>query len=364
MPRKRALDKWVTSFVDRNGKERFRFRRHGLSHYLPPPGSKEYLEAYKRAVSGTGGDPNAREGSVEDLVARFYRTVQFRRVSADWQKTMRQSIEPFREEFGKDMVRNFRPKDIDAILETRFEKRIVDGKVVGGSASAERLREMLMRLFKLAVKLEYISANPVEQSEPIQHKGKGFYTWTETDIKAFRQRWPLGTKARLAMELMLWTGARRGNAHLMKPPEGGRIKAIAVKTGKPINVPVAPQLQAAIDAMPEGAIGETLIVTDYGNPFSRAGFGNKMREWCDKAKLPECTSHGLRKALATRAANRRVSQQALKALGQWSQDKEVADYTENADRIQLAEDALGAVVAWEQAMNIGYESQEELDENV
>ena len=155
------------------------------------------------------------------------------------------------------------------------------------------------------------------------------------------------------MELMLWTGARRGNAHLMRPPENGRIKAIAVKTKKAIDVPVAPALKAAIEAMPEGSTGETLIITEFGKPFSRAGFGNKMREWCDKANLPQCTSHGLRKALATRAANARVAQQGLKALGQWSQDKEVADYTEAANRIQLAEDALGEVVAWEQRENIG-----------
>lgn len=353
MPRKRELDPYVSTFVDRTGKERFRFRRGKVSIYLPPPGSKEYKAEYAKATGVAGVIGKATEGSVSDLVARFYRTVQFRRVSESWQKTMRQTIEPFREEYGNDMVEHFRPKDIDKILEDRFEQRVVDGKRVGGSAAAERLREMLMRLFKLAVKLEWRDDNPVEKSEPIKHQGKGFYTWTEDDIKAYRERWPLGTKARLAMELMLWTGARRGNAHMMEPPKDGRIKATAVKTKKPIDVPVAPALRAAIDAMPEGAIGETLIITEFGKPFSRAGFGNKMREWCDKAKLPECTSHGLRKALATRAANAKVHQQGLKALGQWSNDKEVADYTNAANRIQLAEDALGEVVAWEQKEKIG-----------
>lgn len=353
MPRKRLLDPYVSTFIDQTGKERFRFRRGGVSLYMPPPGSKEYKEAYAKALGNAGVVGRTKEGTVSDLITRFYRTVSFRRTSESWQQTMRQSIEPFREEYGNDMVAHFRPKDIDKILEDRFEKRVVEGKKVGGSAAAERLREMLMRLFALAVKLEYRSDNPVELSEPVRHQGTGFHPWNEADIAAYRKRWPLGTKARLAMELMLWTGARRGNAHTMKPPEGGRMKAVAVKTKKQIDVPVAAPLQAAIDAMPEGSIGETLIVTSYGKPFSRAGFGNKMREWCDAASLPHCTSHGLRKALATRAANRKVSQQGLKALGQWSQDKEVSEYVESANRIQLAEDALGEVVAWEQAMNIG-----------
>lgn len=353
MPRKRKLDKWVTSFVDKGGTERFRFRREGVSRYLPPPGSKEYPKAYKDATEGTGGGGNVREGSVEDLITRLYRTVKFRSASEGWQRLMRQSLEPFREEFGKDMVRDFRPSHIDVILEARFEKRVVDGKTVGGSASAERLREMLMRLFKLGVKLEMIGSNPVEQSEPIRHKAKGFYTWTEADIAKYRAFWPLGTKARLAMELMLWTGARGGNAHTMRPPENGRIRETAVKTKKAIDIPVAPALLAAIEAMPEGSIGETLVVSEHGKPFTRKGFGNKMREWCDKAGLPKCTAHGLRRSLATRAANAGVPQQGLKALGQWSQDKEVAGYTADANRIQLAEEALAAVVAWEREANIG-----------
>lgn len=353
MPRKRELDPYVSTFVDRAGKERFRFRRGKISVYLPPPGSKEYKAAYAKAKGEAGVIGKVKEGTINDLVSRFYRTVQFRRVSESWQTTMRQTIEPFREEYGNDMVEHFRPKDIDKILEDRFEKRIVEGKALGGSASAERLREMLMRLFKLAVKLELRSDNPVEQSEPIRHKGPGFHPWAEADIAAYRKRWPLGTKARLAMELMLWTGARRGDAYLMPPPKNGRFAWTAAKTGKPTSFTVTPALQAAIDAMPEGTMGTTtLLVTDFGKPFSQAGFGNKMREWCDDAGLPHCTAHGLRKALTRRAAERGVSQQGLKALGQWENDAEVRTYAESANRNKMAEEALAAVVAWEQMENI------------
>lgn len=354
MARKRELDQFVTSFVDRHGKERFRFRRGRVAIYLPPPGSAEYKDAYHKALNRAGVIERGREGSINDLVARFYRTMPFRRTSEGWQATMRQSIEPFREEYGNDMVRDFRPKDIDKIIADRFEQRIVKGRKFGGSASAERLREMLMRLFDLAIRLEWIATNPVALSEKVKHQGPGFYPWNEKDIAAYRKRWPLGTKARLAMELMLWTGARRANAHKMAPPEDGRIRAIAVKTGKEIDLPVAPKLRAAIDAMPEGSTGKTLIVTDHGKPFTVNGFGNKMREWCDAAGLPQCTAHGLRKALARRGAElKTVQQQGLKALGQWSQDREVALYVESANRKEMAADALAEVVAWEQAMDIG-----------
>lgn len=354
MPRKRKLDPYVSSFIDVRGTERFRFRRGKVSIYLPPPGSKEYKGEYQKALNGAGVIGKVRPKSVNDLVSRFYRTVKFRSASDSWQKTMRQSIEPFREEYGNDLVAHFRPKDIDRILEDRFEKRIVEGKAVGGSASAERLREMLMRLFKLAMKLEWTDANPVTLSEPIHHEGEGFHPWEEADIAAYRKRWPLGTRARLAMELMLWTGARRGDAHLMPPSTNGRFRWKAAKTGKMVEMTVAPQLQAAIDAMPEGSIGkDTLIVTDFGKPFSGAGFGNWFGDRCKDAGLTNRSAHGLRKALARRAAMRNVSQQGLKALGQWENDEEVRTYTESVNRNTLAEEALAAVIAWEQSEAIG-----------
>ena len=30
------------------------------------------------------------------------------------------------------------------------------------------------------------------------------------------------------------------------------------------------------------------LTTEYGNPFTAAGFGNKFRTWCNEAKLPPC----------------------------------------------------------------------------
>lgn len=351
MPRKRRLDKYVTSFVDRHGKERFRFRREGVSRYLPPPGTEAYREAYSEALTGVPGLDRAKAGTVADLAARFYQSIPFRNAGEGWQKTMRSFVEPFREEFGRDMVADFRPKDINRILAAKMTQTVVDGKRRGGTAAAVRLREVLMRLFKFAVDDDMIPDNPVARAEIVTHKVKGYYTWTEADIAQYRDRWPLGTMPRLALELMLWTGSRRGNAHRMPPPVNGRFVADAVKTGSEINMKVAPPLQEAIDAMP--TVGtEALIVTAKGKPYTVDGFGNKVREWCDAAGLPKCTAHGLRKALATRGANAGISQQELKSLGQWKGDDEVKLYTENADRSRLADNALAQVWAWEQAEKI------------
>jgi integrase len=355
MARKRKLDPYVSVFVDRHLKERFRFRRNGHSVYLPHPSSKEYRGAYQDAELQANGSmaiaPRAKPGTVADLMPRFYQSTGFKNGSADWQKTRKQFLEPFREEYGDDPVSAFRPKDIDVIVAGKLEKKRVGRHWVGGTAAAKRLREQLELFFDFAERQEWRSDNPVKLSEKVRHAKKGFHEWTEEEIAQYRAYWPLGTKARLAMELILWTGKRRSDAHRATPPKGGRIAFTAKKTGKKQDLPVAPPLQAAIDAMP--AVGlTTLLVTEYGKPFTVGGFGNKVRDWCNESGLPQCSAHGLRKALARRAADRQVSQQGLKALGQWSGDREVAIYVAGANQRALAESALDTVIEWERETNI------------
>lgn len=352
MARRRKLDPFVSAFVDVRGKERFRFRRGGVSRYLPPPGSPEYKAEYQNALENVPKIERAIPKSIADLVARYYRSVEFRQTGAHWQATMKAYMEPFREKAGAIPVADFKPRHIERELADKMEQTVVKGRKFGGTAAAQRLHEMLNRLFKYAESLEWIEENPVKKVKVPKHKVKGFTPWNEADIAKFRRRWPLGTKARLAMELMLWTGARRGDAHLMAPPQNGWFLWQAAKTGKLVEMPVVPPLQAAIDAMPE--VGrEALIVTEFGKPFSRAGFGNWFGDRCRDAGLEGRTAHGLRKALTRRAADLNVSQQGLKALGQWENDAEVRTYADSANRNRMAEDALMAVVAWERETNIG-----------
>lgn len=350
MARRPKRDKYTSVSLDRHGHERCRFRRNGFSCALPHPYSSEYRAAYDAALASSQGrvglQQRCKPRSVGDLVPRFYDSVRFRRGGAEWQHNRRQIIDAFREEFADDLVAHFRPKDIEAIVGHKIEKRVVNGKPAGGTHAAKRLREQLQALFAFAVKLEWIESNPVDKTDDVEHRAVGFYPWTEEDIAAFREHWQVGTKPRLAMELVLWTGARRGDAHQAAPPKSGRISFTAGKTGKKQNLPVAPMLQQAIEAMSSVGI-TTLLVTEYGKPFSRAGFGNWFKDKCVAAGLPQCTLHGLRKALARRAAESDVQQQGLKALGQWSGDREVALYVAGANQQRLAESALAEVIKWE-----------------
>jgi integrase len=350
---KRKLPKYVSAFFDRHGKERYRYRKGAISRSLPGPYNspefKEALKAAQKAEPIPKLEKRSGAGTVNDLVARYYASAAFQKPGAARQKVARGILESFRSEFGNDMVSGFRFDHIEAILLARSAKRRVGNRTVGGPVAAVNLHKQLKRLFRYAKKLGMIAGNPASEADGVQApKTGGRHPWSEQEIAAYRKRHALGTKARLALEIMLWTGlrlgdaARFGRAHI----KAGRVKYTQGKTGKELILPAAPWLIAAIEAMPMTGI-ETFIVTDYGKPFSANGLGNKMREWCDEAGLPQCTAHGLRKALARRAADQGATQQQLKAVGTWSNDAEVATYVAGADQAKLAEIALARIIAWD-----------------
>lgn len=355
MARKRTLDPFVTPFVDRHGKERFRFRRAAFSCYLPHPSSKEYRAAYKAALEGLKARrPRTAAGTVDDLVTRFYSSSQFQRGGEGWQALVRATLEPFREQLRDDLVRNFTFEHIEALLKAKARKRKVGKRIIGGPAAASRLREQLIRLFDYSIKLKLRTDNPAALAElPVKVGKKGFHSWIEEEITQFQARHPLGTKPRLALEIMLWTGLRRGDTVRLGPQHvrGGRIIVVAGKTGKAVDMVAAPDLIEAIEAMP--AVGmTTLLVTEYGKPFTVAGFGGWFRDRCNEAGLPHCTAHGLRKALARRAADLGATQQQLKAVGQWSSDRDVATYTADAEQRALADAAMARVIEWRTLSNL------------
>lgn len=350
MANKRKRDKYTSITVDRHGVERCRFRHGIVDCYLPHPAKPEYREAYAAALAGIRLDHEPRHvpKSIGDLVSRFYRSATFLKAGAGHQRTVRGIVEPFRAEFANDLVGNFQFDHVEVILKRKAKKRVVGNRAVGGPGAAENLHEQLKRLFAYAIRLGWTARNAAEEAElPVKPDRTGFYSWTEEDIAAFQQRHPVGTKPRLALELMLWTGLRRSDAVRVGPQhiKGGRIRLTAGKTRKAADMIAAPPLLAAIAAMP--AVGmTTLLVTEYGRPFTAAGFGGWFRDRCDEAGLPQCTAHGLRKALARRAAGLRATQQELKAVGQWSSDSIVAIYVADAEQQELADSAISKVVDW------------------
>lgn len=360
VPRRRFLPEFVTRYKDRHGKERLRFRRKGFvgGHFHAALGTEAFRAEYRAfmdaGIAPVAGD-RAAPGTINDLVTRYFAVPERLGPTAATQHRVRLILARFREEHGSKRVAKLTFEHVETIVSARVAKRQVGKRVEGGTSAARVLRKELVRLFDFAVKARMIAVNPAAQSARVKRTtaSTGFHTWTEDEIAAFRAHYQLGTKARLAMELMLWTGQRRGDAIRMgrQHIRDGRLHYDARKTGKAAGIPVAPQLLEAIVAMPARA-GLCFLLTEHGRPFSDAGFGNWFRERCDEAGLPQCTAHGLRKAMMRRLAEFGVSQQGIKAVSLHSGDAEVAVYTRAADQQRMAETAIRALAAWERGRDV------------
>lgn len=157
----------------------------------------------------------------------------------------------------------------------------------------------------------------------------------------YRKRHRIGTKARLALELMINVGARLSDASRIGRQHeiivDGRqwLKLVAWKnrnrkSRKTIECPITPELRAAIDATETGDL--TYLINDLGKAFTIDGLGNKMRDWCDAAELPQCSSHGLRKAAAVIMAENGATAPELCAIFGWSKLETAEVYIRQAQK--------------------------------
>jgi integrase len=202
----------------------------------------------------------------------------------------------------------------------------------------------IRQVFRFGVKKKYVASNPAREVEYLKTGSTGFYTWTIEDVQQFDAKHPIGTKARLALALLMFTGQRRsdiirfGKQHV----KGGKLIFTQWKgrnrKPKRLQLPILPALQRIIEASPCGDM--TFLVNDLGRPFTDAGFGNKMRDWCDQAGLPECTAHGVRKAGATIAAENGATAHQLMAIFGWDTLTQAEVYTTAADQKRLAESSM------------------------
>ena len=193
----------------------------------------------------------------------------------------------------------------------------------------------------LAIDIGMRRDNPAIGIRGFNKKTDGIHTWTEEEVDQFEAFHAIGTKARLALTLLLYTTQRRSDAVRMGWQHVGK-DGLAVgqqKTRVRQVIPIHPVLQAVLAETPRDNM--TFLVTAYGKPFTSNGFGNWFRDRCDEAGLPQCSAHGLRKAAARRLAEDGKSNQQIKAMTGHKTDAEVSRYTAAADQKRLARQAMG-----------------------
>jgi len=296
-------------------------------------GSPEFMAAYHAAVSGVkmpvkGSKKRGSAGTLKWLVDQWH-------ASADW--ALQSSATRKQRE---NILLHVAGKSGSVPVESITRRHILEGRDRRAKTpfAANNFLKTMRAMFRWAVEMELVETDPTLAVKFIRTKTEGFTPWTMDDVERYRKRWPLGTRERLAMEVLLNTGLRRGDAARLgrQHVKNGVIEMNAEKTGVQLFIPILPDLQAAIEAGPAGDL--TFIVSSHGRPMTKEGFGNWFKAACKAAQV-DASAHGLRKLAATLVANRGGSEHELQALFGWQSGAQSQRYTRTANKRSLAERA-------------------------
>lgn len=336
----RKNPKHVHGFIDRHGKPRFYFRKPGMKRVALSglPWSPEFMAAYEAAKDGEWERPQigasrTKPGTVNAALVSYYNhNSEFKEFKPTTQKMRRAILERFRNEHGHRQIATLDERAVRAVLSKR------------PPLAARNLLKTLRHLIRHTIEIGMRKDDPTAAIKLKAPKSDGHHTWTDAEIAQFEARHPIGTRARLALALLLYTGQRRGDVVSMGRQHvvNNVLSLRQEKTGNQVDIPVRQEIWDALAAIPERKAAKTpqlaFLVTDAGKQFTSAGFGNWFRECCNQAELKHCSAHGLRKAAATRMAENGATTEQLKSWFGWTSDSEPSRYTKAANRARMAQE--------------------------
>jgi integrase len=354
------LPRYVHAFIDRHGRSRFYLRRKGQPKLALPglPWTPEFMARYQEAmaikptIAKIGAD-RVVSRSMRALAIAYYDSASFKALKPITQGVYRNIIDRFCRETGKDgqpygdgSAVTIKSHHIEKLMAARADK----------PDSANGLRKVLREMMKVAKGLGWREDDPTLGVKKIKPKKKGgFHRWTDAEVRQFEATHPVGSKARLALTLGLYTGqarqdvVRMGEQHINDEVLDWVRMKTEDKTGLELSIPVHPGLRRVINATPSKHL--TFLVTELGAPFSAAGFGNWFRDRCNEAGLKQCAFHGLRKAAATRLIDAGCDVVEAAAITGHASLKELQRYIETRDRRKAARRAMDKLISGTEVAN-------------
>jgi site-specific recombinase XerD len=349
----------VNTFIDRHGRSRIYYRPPGCKAIpLPGPvGSPEFMEAYNAAIALPRPKTGLmlKAGTFASLAMSYLNSTAFGEKREETQRSERGIINKLVDQYGSGPVATLTRDDV---------QRIIDKKANTPSA-ARNLLAVMRRLMAHAVKIEWRTNNPTIGIERPKIKGKGFRAWRDEDCRKYEATHPVGTRARLAYELLACTGLRRsdivrvGRQHIRRLERPVLVGPYSLtheivlnqqKTDQDVGgLLVLPPLQAAFDAMPANNL--TFLVTKNGTPLTKESFGNWFHDCCleaglvplicDASNRPKgLASHGLRKRMAERLAHLGCGDEWVAAVLGHKDTRQVKIYTRGTNKSFMARSAL------------------------
>ena len=222
---------------------------------------------------------------------------------------------------------------------------ISEGDIVAGldrrsetPSAARNFLDTMRGLFKWAKGRGHVRKDPTaDVAPPKRRRAAGFAPWTHEDVEKYQAKWPLGTAQRVWLDVLLYTGLRRGDAARIGPNhvQDGIVTIATEKSGERVVValPILDVLQASLDKGPTGS--ETWIVGLSGRALTKESFGNMFSDAARAAGF-EKSAQGNQKNAATNATENGATEAELDAIFGWTGGRMASHYTKTANRAKLA----------------------------
>jgi len=354
-----TVSQYLATDRDRHGNVRYYFRRRGQPkvRLRAEPGTKAFLDEFLAAYDGAGraGQPtspsrkNAAPRSLAWLFNEYEARSQAFKGLGDTTKARRRVVmdqicaEPASDKdlspVGQKPFAGLRPRTVNVICQRCSTPATVNARL-------KAFREAL----KFAVAEDWIATNPAREVAYARSASRGYHTWTVDEVAKYEARWPVGSIQRLALGMLMFTGARRSDAVVIGRQHrkavdgmpGWQFTQFKGRDRTPVTtwIPILAPLQALIDTTPTKGDDLAYLKTSFGKAFTAKGFGTQFKKWCKLAGLPHCSAHGIRKAAATIAAENGATAHQLMAIFGWRSISQALVYTKAAEQKRLAAAAM------------------------
>jgi integrase len=142
-----------------------------------------------------------KNGTLAALAMSYLNSTAFNDKRPETRRSERGIVHKLTEQYGSGRVTDLKREQV---------QRIVDKKAATPSA-ARNLLAVMRVLMSHAVKIGMRKDNPAVGVTRPKIKTTGYRTWGEEHIAAYRAWHPVATRERLAIELLINTGQRRGD---------------------------------------------------------------------------------------------------------------------------------------------------------
>lgn len=293
---------YLSSYKDRHGKIRWRFRRGQAGRTLPgQPGEDRFEDAYEDALNGRAKAPvvsHPRQALPRTLRAAWRLATSAKNL--EWQKLGPSSKDIYIVRAERLLAMEIAPGLTYAEVPVAdLKRRHVKALLGSMSATPHAAYDALVILRKMIVvglDEEWIEVDPTHKVK-YRPETTGHRAWTDAERAQFEAFWPLGSLARTAYACVLYGGPRRSDVARFKWTDftADQFPHTQQKTGKHLWLPVLPALREALDAAPR--LGAYILTTNRGAPRALGTLTNDFARWTKAAGLKGCTMHGLRKTL-------------------------------------------------------------------